>query len=56
MASIDLSTYTDEDLGMLSREISSEQDRRRSLAAIPGKISELRDQFIECGGDPADLG
>lgn len=56
METIDLKTMSDSDLVELSRNINAEQDRRAALVSIPVKIQELQNQFIEYGGNPADLG
>lgn len=52
---MDLEALSDSDLDELSREITIEQDRRRVLTSIPTRITELRDKYIEVGGNPANL-
>lgn len=56
METPDLKALTGDELTALAQNVSAEQDRRRVLESIPTRIEELRGQYIECGGDPADLG
>lgn len=53
---MDLEALSDQEIGALSREITIEQDRRRTLKVNPPRITELRDQYIAAGGNFADLG
>lgn len=52
---MDLKTLTDEELRNHLIEVMAEQDRRKALATIPGKIADLTAQFMAGGGNPADL-
>lgn len=52
---MDLTTMTDEELDFLRRNVLVEQERRQSVANIPGQIADLREQYLSGGGDPALL-
>lgn len=51
----DLTILTDEELVAQVSAVLKEQERRRSLAMIPGQIAGLTAQYIADGGDPLDL-
>lgn len=52
---MDLTTYDDEELDQLRRDVLAERERRNKVAAIPDQIASLRDEYLAAGGDPADL-
>lgn len=52
---MNLTTFTDDDLDQLRRDVLVEQERRSKLAAIPDQITALRDEYLAAGGDPALL-
>lgn len=52
---MDLTKLTDEELDEHRIAVLCEQERRANLAQIPTQISELREKYIDGGGDPADL-
>lgn len=52
---MDLTTYTDEGLDGLRRDVLAEQERRTKIAGIPEQIATLRGEYLAAGGDPADL-
>lgn len=52
---MDLTTYDDEELDQLRRDVLAERERRNKVAAIPDQIAALRDEYLAAGGDPADL-
>lgn len=52
---MDFTTMTDEELSNHLNVVLAEQERRQSLANIPGQIQELTNRFIAGGGNPEDL-
>lgn len=52
---MDFNTLTDEQIGIIQREATEEQNRRAVLSGIPLQIAELAAQYRDGGGDPADL-
>lgn len=52
---MDILTLTDEELDQARRDVLAEQERRANLARIPAQIADLREKYVEGGGDPADL-
>jgi hypothetical protein len=51
----DLTTLTADELSDRLNAILNEQERRANLARIPTQIEELRQTFLDGGGDPAAL-
>lgn len=51
----DFTNYTDEKLDAARVAILTEQERRANLAAIPGQMQQLAQQYVDGGGDLADL-
>lgn len=51
----ELKDMTDEELDFLRRNVLVEQERRQSVANIPGQIADLREQYLSGGGDPTLL-
>lgn len=52
---IDLTTYTDEDLDNLRTEVLTEQERRQRIASTPGLVADTARRYIADGGDKAEL-
>jgi hypothetical protein len=52
---MDLTKLSDDELDQLRRDVLAEQERRENLARIPHQITELRDKYVELGGDPEQL-
>ena len=52
---IDLTAIEEEDLIDLLNDVLAERERRINLAEIPSKIADLRQKYIDGGGDPVDL-
>ncbi|WP_067428584.1 hypothetical protein [Nocardioides jensenii] len=52
---MDLQALTDEDLEQHRLDVLNELERRSRLAQIPSTITQLATQFVESGGDRADL-
>lgn len=52
---MDLTKLTDEELDQLRRDTLAEQERREALETIPQQIAELKQKYVEGGGDPEDL-
>lgn len=55
MALPDLVDYTDDELNELETQVLIELERRRDLANIPAQMQQLRQKFLDGGGDPVDL-
>ena len=53
MVDLDLSSYTEDELDTLRVMVATEIERRASIRQIPMTIVELRQQFINNGGDPS---
>lgn len=53
---MDLRGLSDEQLEIHRIDVLAEQERRAKINAIPEQITELRDQYLAAGGDPATLG
>lgn len=51
----DLCELTDEELDQHRRDVLTEQERRSAIETIPAQIAELKDKYLEGGGDPANL-
>lgn len=49
------SDWSDEKLADHLDRILAEQERRQRLATIPAQITALAAQYVEGGGDPAQL-
>lgn len=52
---MDLKTLTDEQLDQHRRDVLTEIERRTNLERIPDQIHELKDKYVELGGDPDEL-
>ena len=52
---MDLKKLSDEELDQLRRDVLTEQERRENLARIPAQIEELKQKYVEGGGNPKDL-
>lgn len=52
---MDYTTISDADLDLHLNSILNEKERRANVARIPGEIANLKQKFIEGGGDPAVL-
>lgn len=52
---MDLRTLTDDELAEHFTAVVTEQERRANLERIPGQIATLRQQYVDGGGDIADL-
>lgn len=52
---MNLTTLTDDELEQLRIDVLNERERRENLLAIPDKIAQLRQTYIDGGGDPAGL-
>ena len=50
-----LTTLTDDELDQLRRQVLIEQERRKARDQIPAQIADLKERYIDAGGDPADL-
>lgn len=50
---LDLTSYTEEELDTLRVMVATEIERRDSIRRIPIAIADLRQQYINSGGDPA---
>lgn len=55
LADIDLTQASDTDLTRLVARITTEQNRRRTLAGARSNALEALGAFINAGGDPAAL-
>ena len=54
-STIDLTALSDEDLVNHLNAVIGERERRANLTEIPAKIADLRQKYLDGGGDPADL-
>lgn len=52
---MDLKTLSNSELSQLRSDVMAEQDRREDLATIPGQITELKQKYVDGGGDPKEL-
>lgn len=52
---MDLKQLSDEELDQHRRDVLAEQECREALVTIPTQIRELKDKYVEHGGDPANL-
>lgn len=52
---MDWKTVSDADLDLHLDAIINEKERRANVARIPTQIAELKQKFVEGGGDPAVL-
>lgn len=52
---MNLRNLTDEELDQHRQNVLAEQERRANLASIPGQITELKQKYIDGGGDPKEL-
>lgn len=52
---MDLKTLSDEELSNHLNDVINEQERRQRLANTTSQIQALSIQFIEAGGDRAEL-
>lgn len=51
----DLTTLTPEDFTALQQAVDTETTRRTLLDRIPAQVQQLAAQYVESGGDRADL-
>lgn len=52
---MDLSTLADADLVALRIDVADEQERRNRLADAPAQVAAIAAQYVEDGGDLANL-
>lgn len=52
---MDLKALSDAELGEHLDAVLAERERRAALQRIPGEIATLRQQYVDGGGDLADL-
>lgn len=52
---MDMKTLSDEELDQHRRDVLAEQERREALETIPTQIAELKQKYVEGGGDPKEL-
>ncbi len=52
---MNLQTLTDEELADHAVAIQIEKERRDKLAQIPAIINALKDEYVNAGGDQAEL-
>lgn len=52
---MDLTTLSDEDLATHKREVLIEEERRQARDQIPAQIADLKERYLDAGGDPNDL-
>ena len=52
---MNLQTLTDEELAEHAVAIQIEKEQRDKLAQIPSTISALKDEYVNAGGDLAEL-
>ena len=52
---IDYSKMNDKDFNASCSALYAEQDRRAKIASIPNDIQKMANDFVELGGDKADL-
>ena len=52
---MDLKQLSDEELDQHRRDVLAEQERRQALETIPDQIAELKQKYVEGGGDPTNL-
>ena len=52
---MDLQTLTYEELAELAIAVRIEHERRDKLAQIPAIINALKDEYVNAGGDQAEL-
>ena len=52
---MNLQTLTDEELADHAVAVQTEKERRDKLAQIPSAISALKDEYVNAGGDLAEL-
>ena len=52
---MNLQTLTDEELAEHAVAVQIEKERRDKLAQIPSTISTLKDEYVNAGGDLAEL-
>ena len=52
---MDLKTLSDGELDQHRRDVLAEQERRQALETIPQQIAELKQKYVEGGGDPTNL-
>ena len=52
---MNLQTLTDEELAEHAVAIQIEKERRDKLAQIPATINALKDEYVNAGGDLAEL-
>lgn len=55
MALPDLTKYDDDKLDALRVAVLIEQERRMRLSVIPQQVRQLAQQYVDGGGDRADL-
>lgn len=51
----DFTNYSDEKLDAARVAVLTEQERRARIATIPGQLQQLAQQYVDGGGDLADL-
>lgn len=52
---MDLKQLSDEELDQHRRDVLQEQERREALETIPDQITELKQKYVEGGGNVDDL-
>ena len=52
---MNLQTLTDEELADHSVAVQTERERRDKLAQTPATIGALKDEYVNAGGDLAEL-
>ncbi len=52
---MNLQTLTDEELADHAIAVQTEKERRDKLAQIPAIINALKDEYVNAGGDQAEL-
>ncbi|WP_311210916.1 MULTISPECIES: hypothetical protein [unclassified Aeromicrobium] len=50
-----IENYDDDKLNDLLNACINEQERRANRDRIPAQIEDLRQKYLEAGGDPTDL-
>lgn len=52
---MDLTILSDDDLAQHKLDVLIEEERRQARDQIPAQIADLKERYIEAGGNPADL-